>query len=60
MGDSSHKQKVEVLKTALKSQRSEALQREEALQSQLSGLWNWADKERKTLVRQVPTLNPKP
>lgn len=23
------------------------------LQSQLKGLWNWADKERKTLVRQV-------
>ena len=57
MGDSSHKQKVEVLKTALKSQRSEALQREEALQSQLSGLWTWADKERKTLVRQVPEVH---
>jgi hypothetical protein len=57
MGDEqSNKHRVEALKTALKSQRSEALQREEALQSQLTGLWNWADKERKTLVRQVSEL----
>ena len=31
--------KVDVLKQALKTQRSEAQQREEALQSQLNGLW---------------------
>ena len=76
---------------ALKSQRSEAIEREEALQvahcnvhacirmlkdvaarlyqllillsvahsrtqSQLKGVWSWADKERKALVRQVCEL----
>jgi hypothetical protein len=35
--------KLDVLKQALKTQRSEAQQREEALQNQLNGLWQVRD-----------------
>ncbi|KAJ1490483.1 hypothetical protein T484DRAFT_1777215 [Baffinella frigidus] len=48
--------KLDVLKQALKTQRSEAQQREEALQNQLNGLWQRADKERKLLLGQVNEL----
>jgi hypothetical protein len=55
------------LKKALQTQQSQAVNREEELKEQLSGLWQRADKERKMLMSQVmepkvepKTLNPKP
>eukprot|EP00287_Rhodomonas_sp_CCMP768_P003025 CAMPEP_0196738342 /NCGR_PEP_ID=MMETSP1091-20130531/15759_1 /TAXON_ID=302021 /ORGANISM="Rhodomonas sp., Strain CCMP768" /LENGTH=534 /DNA_ID=CAMNT_0042082305 /DNA_START=186 /DNA_END=1787 /DNA_ORIENTATION=+ len=48
--------KVDVLKKALKTQRTEALNRENDLQNHLSGLWKKADRERKMLMGQVSEL----
>jgi hypothetical protein len=44
------------LKKALQTQQSQAVNREEELKEQLSGLWQRADKERKMLMSQVLML----
>eukprot|EP00960_Hanusia_phi_P077038 768640-Hanusia_phi.AAC.14 len=55
MGEKDSSQ-IDILKKALKTQRTEALSREQELQKQLSGLWQRADKERKMLMSQVTQL----